>query len=513
MNQVRTALDSVAAPATSLFVIAAVALLSLHYPFVADQIVPFYAAKTLHAGGTLYIDFWDNKLPGLVWFHLLAGRLFGFDEAGVRILETIWMLLFSLLLILATRRSLGAMWIASFVPVAVVGTYYAVCDSFHMTQLEILTGLPILLGVWAAAKIECSPQARSVAYFVVGLCGATTMVFKVVFAPMFAAFFLLAAVVALVRHRVGLASVITSMFVPAMAGGAVVIGLVAARFWLDGALEELYWTAFVYPPAALATSPPAPKLRLFESSLFFLAAYSVWLPFALIAMVDWLRRRDDLFVGLTMVWFVTAGGLILIQTFSWWPYHFLMLFTPTGILGVRGATICARYLEAGGSLMPRQRNRAIALILLCACASLVFPTYQKIAASVEVFVRRQGGPEQFHDFVNIQYREVKRSTRFLSASTARPGAIYVFGDPLYYYLSGREPALPIIGWPWEFFLQEQWEALPGQLEQARPPYIYVDKDNYKMMEVRRGGVVEYLTNRYARFATDARGTWYQRVAQ
>ena len=37
-------------------------------------------AKVLGAGGTLYVDFWDNKMPGLYWFHQAAGELFGYSE-------------------------------------------------------------------------------------------------------------------------------------------------------------------------------------------------------------------------------------------------------------------------------------------------------------------------------------------------------------------------------------------------------------------------------------------------
>jgi uncharacterized membrane protein HdeD (DUF308 family) len=41
------------------------AITNLYYPFVADQVVALSGAKAIAEGGILYVDFWDNKMPGL----------------------------------------------------------------------------------------------------------------------------------------------------------------------------------------------------------------------------------------------------------------------------------------------------------------------------------------------------------------------------------------------------------------------------------------------------------------
>ena len=136
----------------SIAVVAGLGALNLNYPFVADQVIAHLGGRTVAEGGKLYIHFWDNKLPGLFWFHALAGQLFGFTEFGLHCLELIWMLVFSVLLIVALRGWLYVPWLSVFGPIAVVGTYYASADPFHMTQVEALIGLPLLACAWSACR-------------------------------------------------------------------------------------------------------------------------------------------------------------------------------------------------------------------------------------------------------------------------------------------------------------------------------------------------------------------------
>ena len=87
--------------ALALAVIVAVGALNIIYPFVADQVIALTAARTLDQGGVLYVDFWDNKMPGLFWFYRIAGELFGYDETGVHTLELIWMTAFAVIMMAA----------------------------------------------------------------------------------------------------------------------------------------------------------------------------------------------------------------------------------------------------------------------------------------------------------------------------------------------------------------------------------------------------------------------------
>ena len=481
---------------------------NLFFPFVADQIVALSGAKTIAEGGTLYVDFWDNKMPGLFWFYYVAGELFGYSEFGVHLLELIWMGVFSGVLMVTLRSYFFYPWMSAVAPITVVAVYYVSAESFLLTQLEILIALPVFLSAWFASRLPSSLKALPWLGFASGVCAGITVVFKLVFAPLFVVFWLVVSVHALSTGRARFGAIVTDIWVPVSLGVAAVLGIVAVKFWLDGALGELLWTAFEYPPQALAAIPPAPYYRLLEAVRFFLTYYLPLSGFIVVAIVHWWRSERDLFTSLLITWLVVGLCLILIQRFSWWQYHFLILFAPAGILGVRGIDSLMRHLlvpsRSGG---PSSMVLAI-LLIIPVIGAVAIPGGQKVTPYLKVFVERRGDVLGFQKTISATYATVYRSTRFLLDKTALPGRIYVLGDPLYYHLSDRRPALPIIGWPWGYFLQAQWDRVAGQLDAARPPYIYVDKKNRKMIEVRGGGVDEFIDEHYIKLFDDDDGSWF-----
>ena len=420
------------------------------------------------------------------------------------------MLAFAVVLIVVLRRRMPFSWAACFTPVAVIGTYYAAADPFHMTQLEALVGMPIFIALWAAADITPVGRTLALRYFVSGLAAGATVCFKLIFAPIFVAFWLVAMGYALRAHGAqAWRAIMLTMAAPVTLGVLAVLGAVAVLFYSDGNLRELYWTAFVYPGLAFDTAPTATNSRLAHSLLFVGSYFVAWSAFIVVALVDWWTGRRDLFRALLLTWLLVGLVVILVQTFSWWPYHFLILFTPAGILGVWGCTVIPARLMGRQDMSLAQAALVTFLLLFAATATLGVPLAQKLKANVEVFVAKQGEAADFKEFVNRDYAAIKRSVRFLNTESARPGPIYVFGDPLYYLLSGRDPAFPIIGWPWQYFLDQQWVHLPRQIETAKPPYIYVDRENKKLIEARGGGVEDVINARYVPLTSDHKGKWYQ----
>ena len=98
----------------SLALIVCLGLLNYNLPLLADQIVSLLAAQRVEAGGVLYVDFWDNKMPGLFWFYWLAGKLFSFDEFGIHSFELIWMLVFTVTMMVGLRRYFYFPWLSAF---------------------------------------------------------------------------------------------------------------------------------------------------------------------------------------------------------------------------------------------------------------------------------------------------------------------------------------------------------------------------------------------------------------
>lgn len=484
-------------------------LLALDYPFVADHVVVLLGAKKLAAGGVLYVDFWDNKMPGLFWLYQLAGHWFGFDENGVHALDLVWTMAFSLLLVVALRGYCAWPWMAGLFAVAVGGIYYASAEAFHLAQIEILVGLPLFVAAWFASRLDWRGPRLAAAFLVVGLMGGVVASFKLILAPLVGVLWLTAAMHAWWQQRLPARVVLTHLALPSATGLATVLAAVAWLFWRQGALDELLWTAFEYPRMALDSAPRAPWTRLLASGGFFFAFYASWGFFMVLAVADWVHRERHVLTSLMVAWLCAALAVILVQRFSWWSYHLQLLFVPAGVLGVRGLGVIPRVLQERGAI-----DGAVARILVVALAvppvgALAIPAEQKVSVVYETIVRQHGSRRDLPFKLSSLYPRIDHSVRFLARDTARPGPIYVFGDPLYYHLSGRAPAAPVPGFAWQFFPQSLWEALPGQLDAALPPYIFVDKLHGKTMKKRGGGVHEFLRRDYVPFASDDLGTWYQ----
>ena len=59
-------------------------LTKLALPFCGNTALFMTGARMMDQGGVLYVDFWDFKQPGIYWFFLAGGRLFGLTQLGIR---------------------------------------------------------------------------------------------------------------------------------------------------------------------------------------------------------------------------------------------------------------------------------------------------------------------------------------------------------------------------------------------------------------------------------------------
>lgn len=92
-----------------------------------------------------------------------------------------------------------------------------------------------------------------------------------------------------------------------------------------------------------------------------------------------------------------------------------------------------------------------------------------------------------------------------------PGPIFVFGDPLYYFVSGRRQAIPVNGWFMEVALAEQWREMARQLGDARPPYIFVATLEADLIRRHSDEIGALLATAYRELRRSRVGTWYVRA--
>ena len=100
---------------------------------------------------------------------------------------------------------------------------------------------------------------------------------------------------------------------------------------------------------------------------------------------------------------------------------------------------------------------------------------------------------------------------FLREPGNLPGRIYVFGNPLYYFLSGRGQAIPLNGWFMELMLTDQWQQVERQLEEVLPPYIFVARDEADLITKRSPQLAHLLRTAYMPLRASQAGSWYVRV--
>ena len=485
--------------------------LNVYMPFAGDQAFFLFVAKALEQGQTLYSTLWDNKMPALFWFYLLAGKAFGFTA------ELLYLLVFSGVLMWALRRELAFPWLSAIAPLAVVGVYYASVMARDMTMLEILVGFPIFLSLWFATR--CRPGETRAWLFALasGLLAGVVVTFKLVYAPVLVVAWV---VVGLhywacwpeaTRGRETFLRLLKIGALPVTAGVVLVVGAVVVVFWRQGGLAELLWTAFDYPPLALEEFQKAPLYRLAGSMGYFVTYYFAWLGFIVVAVIHWWRTERSPLVSVLIVWLAVMVPLILIQRFSWWEYHALNLFAPAGLLGVKGLSVVLSWVVRNGAL----RRGAAALLALALCVptvgALSVPVHDKIKPILYTFVKYDGDLLSYQSLYRPDYRLIFESTRFLRRPGAHPGDLFVFGTPMYYHFARRNSPGRIQGFSWSFLLQQHWRELRTQLEEQAYAYIYIEKDAGKYIARRHQPIWQHVSDNYRALTSDHDGVWFRRL--
>jgi hypothetical protein len=490
------------AAACGLLGVALLGWVNLPIPFTGDQALFLDTAKKLNGGGTLYLTVWDNKQPGIYWFYELGGRVFGFSEIGVRLFELCYLMLGALLLVWLSRRWLSNGFIASLAPLATFGAYYAGAGPWHLTQLEILV-TPLLLLMVGLVAFDGGPIP--VKNFLFGVATALVMLFKLVLVPIPAAIWLADTWRVYHEDHEGLASIGKHRLLPLFFGACAVLVPVVAVFWHAGALDEFAWATFVYPARALGEIPSAPLGRLTTGLRWFGWMMAPWMAFAVMAAV-FCPAHPSRITRSMLLWITVAIVVILVQKFSWWQYHFNLLFVPAGALGVRGLDRLATRIAAPGRRL---------IMAGVAAAAALSPTVAEAAVKANRwravdFTLDPTGLVPYRAARNAAYGDLPAELRLLDAPEALPGTIYVLGNPLYVLYSGRVVAIPLHGWSWEMFLHSQVEAAQKELEAAAPAYVLVSRLYARRLDSDYPATAEWLRSRYDPAVEVFDGVWYRR---
>jgi hypothetical protein len=502
-------------------VVALIGLTRIPFPFDGDQALFTTGAKQLSQGALLYRDFWDLKQPGIYGFYEIAGRLFGFNEVGIHTFEWFYMMAFAVVLVLALRQYYHHPVAIGVLPLLTVGTYYAACRSWHLTQVEALVAVPLFLCFWFAyGSVEkdggISQRRSQLLLFLSGVMGGCVLLFKFVLFPLLLVFWLTQVNF---KARNLIPTVLLKMIPPILLGLFVCLLPAVIYFNHVGSLGLLMETSFQYPqriltevPDSVITEEIGPWwLRLHTGLLWFFPWASPLLVLSGLGFYFSPRSYRDRLTLSCVLWIGVGLLVIWLQQTSLWAYHYSLVFVPCGILAAKGVDIAWEHLVVSGnpglSTLTKQGILGVALFFL------LLPSFMTVTKDGLSLLRTSLGLNEAERFVyqseiNHEYGILRQETAFLSRSDSLPGQIYVFGNPLMYVLSGRTQAIPINGWSLEYLLPDQWQQMAAQFAKALPPYIFVIQSYDDIIAERGASVHQLIQERYRVMRQGQAGTWY-----
>lgn len=476
----------------------------MYLPLDGDQTVFMMGAEAMRAGGALYVDFWDTKQPGIFLFYRAASAVYGATARGLHLFELIWHLALAIWMIHALRRRLELRGLASFAPVLAIGGYYCVASPPELTQVEALVSLPLFACAALAAATPASVRGLRLAWFGSGVAAGIAVLFKLLLAPVAVAMWVIASLAP--GRDASPGAIVRDRWMPALGGTALVLFVTVAAFAAAGALEPLMWTTFVYPFEAFGSSMVSDPGRLRSSVRWWLLAFGLLVPFALLFRLRASGARERFFL-VVAAWLVAAALVILIQKYSWWRYHFVLLIVPGAILAVRGIEGLALTLRERRWL-PAPRVGAALLAVVALAPALRVRAADPTASPSPIHSRAARAEWERSMFPAIG--RIWNDTAFLRAPGAPPGPIYVFGDPRVYTYAGRGQAIAINGWSWESYAARQWTALPAALAEARPAFIAAEPFYRDLVIQRSPATWNWIEANYAVLHEGRDRTWYVR---
>lgn len=484
-------------------IIVIIGLIHLPFPFDGDQAFFRLGALEMQQGKVLYRDFWDIKQPGIFCFYFLAGTLFGFNEIGIHAFELIYMVFFSIILLLTLKSYFRHQIIASLVPLLTVGVYYVVSGAWHLTQVEALVGFPLFLCLWLTFQsFKSEGKQRFILLLLSGFIGGIVLLFKLIFLLILFSFWLTILMYSVLIKRQSVQKIFIEICLPIFLGVIFPLLVVASYFAWFNSFSIVYRTFFIYPPLIIANSALSQK-DFISGIKWFLQNF---FPLALMAIVaidaSW-RKSKNILTLLLVVWCIFGLSVIALQYKALWEYHFLLLFVPIGILATKGLDVLWDSLKELSSQIP-----TIMLIFLLFLPFSSTLTKKSVALVNNKFALTEDTRLKYQTVFRKKYPSLHSEANLISQPGSVAGEIYVAGDPSIYYFSGRTQATILRGWALEYFLPEQWLALVEQLDSSKPPYIFIDYEPQMIIKENFPKMLEFVEQRYEILRQSNNGIWY-----
>jgi hypothetical protein len=492
----------------SLLVVAFIGAIHLPFPFHANHAYFAVVASAIRDGARLYVDAFDLNQPGIFLFYLAAGSSFGFTEAGIHFFELLYWLVFSVVLLVTIGRRMASRVIAGLLPIFTVGAYYLLADPGKLMKAEALSALPIFLAMWFAYRYTTNSNRWLL--FASGAAGGIAVSVKLAFAVVLIPIWLLT-LFFLIRDRDRAWWKVAGESVSlAVLGALVPISLLAVLLSRWGILNVAVKIAFVYPFRYLSDVPGAPFERLLIGFRWLILGYGPMLVAA--AWVVWhsWRVSKDRLVGYLATWSLFGLILHLLQNKAWLAYHLHVATFPVGILAV--VAVNQLWVRRTTQAVFRQKlATALSLgVIVMVLSSAVSLVERSVTLASYGFALESDQRSAFQSkYSHGLYRQISDDVEFLRAPGSRPGPIFVAGDPLYYWIAGREHAIAQSGWTLQYYFTAQWRLMAEEIGTAMPVYVFVSREFERVIDRHGSEFAAVLAESYEVLRESETGTWFE----
>jgi hypothetical protein len=258
--------------------------------------------------------------------------------------------------------------------------------------------------------------------------------------------------------------------------------------------------------------------NLLDGLTWFVSHWAPVLGLACLGAFSALRRPRSLFDVNLLLWCVAGAFVFSIQRWSYYQYHYPLFMVPLGIWAARGLELVAPLLTMDGDSAERRARRfaALASVLLLFSGPIWTVGVKVFFLANDGFALTRAGRIRHMSRVSRRhfYPEILVATSFVSQPETRRGPIYVIGNPLYNWLSGRAQALPRHGSVLvDFMTKQEWEDVTARLTAAPPAYIFVQKGYFERLLHPPGSgaaaiFFNMLATDYAKVHEGDFGAWY-----
>jgi len=468
------------------------ALPNISYPIARDQATYCVLGQGLLEGKHLYLDFWDNRSPGLAYIYAAIVKLCGAEMWCVGLVDILWLLVISYLVFRFTERYLGPG--AAAVAVVANASWHVWAGYWQAAQAEPLLMVFVFTAFFLMAGEGRWPRLR---HFLAGL------VFGAAFWTKYnsLAFLPLVALVPYVNtSTLDAAPRRLSLLIPwrrwlanclvFAVGFGVVVGLVLTYFWGVGS-----WAAFVEDQFVVL--PRYAAMALERTPHYWL--YAVNQTTALIG--PWTEAATA--VALILAWkfgnlkrlapVVAAAALgyasLAVQVrfhayaFETCNPFFAMIWGYLGLKAYQALRALARSFAARGWRVAR------VLVWVVFANLVVWPLPEQVlnvAAHYQALAAWWRQPETFYASypwpIPISHLpDQMRVISYLRKHVRAGEGVFVWGsEPLIYFLTGtRQPTrfvlnLPLVS-PWS---PAAWrEEVVRDLKKSPPRFLVVARDD------------------------------------